>query len=632
MRHLIIGTAGHVDHGKTTLIRALTGTNTDRLAEEQARGMTIDLGFAHLPLGPELSAGIVDVPGHEKFVKNMLAGAGGVDLALLVVAADEGPMPQTREHLDILSVLGVGAGVVALTRSDLADAELAELVALETRSTLASTPLADAPIVPVSAVTGEGLDTLKEALATVATSAPPRVAGGPVRLPVDRVFSLPGVGTVATGTLAAGTLKAGDTVAIEPQGLTSKARTLQNHARKVEQAEPGMRVAVNLPGIDVEAIERGAVLSTPGSLSATSLVDVRLSLLASAPRPLAHRERVRVHLGTGEALARLHLLERDELAPGEADVPAQLVFETPVAPARGERLVLRTYSPQRAVGGGVVLDPTPARRHRRRDGAALALYAARGTGEDEGALYGALAARHADFSLAELAKTVGKPEESVQVALEALIEQRRAFALEGGRYFSDAAAQRLRETARRTLETFHRQNPYRKAMPRDGLRAPLGKAASAKDFGALVEWLLTEGVCVAEESGGLRLPEWTLSIPDGWKRAAAEIEAVFQAAGFSPPSPRDFVYPKDIVLPALFTILSESGALVKLADDLYLHKETYEKALDAVRLLSQTPEGISVGTLRDATGSSRKVILPLLEYLDGIRVTRRIDDNKRVLA
>jgi selenocysteine-specific elongation factor len=627
MRHVIVGTAGHVDHGKTTLIRALTGTNTDRLIEEQARGMTIDLGFAHLMLGDTISADIVDVPGHERFVKNMLAGAGGVDVALLVVAADDGPMPQTREHLDILSVLGVAHGVVALTRSDLADPELQELVALETRSVLKETPLSHAAIVAVSAVTGAGLDELKAALTAAAHAAPRRDEHAPLRLPVDRVFSLSGVGTVVTGTLAAGTLRTGEALAIEPQGLSSKARTLQNHSHKVEVAAPGMRVAVNLPGVEMEAIERGAVLCAPGSLAATQLIDVRLSLSGSAPRPLSHRERIRVHLGTGETLARLHLLERDTLVPGDTDVPAQLLLEAPVAPARGERLVVRTYSPQRAVGGGVVLDPAPAKRHRRRDPAALALYTARNTGESEGALYAALAARHTDFALTELEKTAPHPE----AALEALVQQRRAFALSDGRYLSDVAAQRLKDTARRTLETFHRQNPYKKAMPESGLRAPLAKAATVKDFGALVEFLQAEGVCAREESG-LRLPEWELTVPEGWKKAAAEIEAVFKAAGYQAPGPRDFVYPKDIVLPALFTILTESGALVKLTDDLYLHKETYEKALATVRALAETPEGISVGSLRDATGSSRKIVLPLLEHLDGIRVTRRIDDNKRVLA
>ncbi|MGC4043679.1 MAG: selenocysteine-specific translation elongation factor [Armatimonas sp.] len=627
MRHVIVGTAGHVDHGKTTLIQALTGTNTDRLAEEQARGMTIDLGFAHLALGDSISAGIVDVPGHEKFVKNMLAGAGGVDIALLVVAADEGPMPQTREHLDILSVLGVNSGVIALTRSDLAEPELQELVALETRSALENTPLAKAPIIPVSAVTGAGLAELKAALAEAAESAPLRDDHAPLRLPVDRVFSLPGVGTVVTGTLTTGTLRVGDAVMLEPQALTSKARTLQNHSHKIELAHPGMRVAVNLPGVEVEAIERGAVLCAPHSLSATTLIDVRLSLLSTARRPLEHRERVRVHLGTGETLARLYLLERDALAPGDTDVPAQLLFEEPVAPARGERLVLRTYSPQRAVGGGVVLDPLPSRRHRRRDPAALALYTARSTGQEEGALYATLASRHGDFPLSELEKTVASP----APALEALIGQRRAFVLSDGRYLSDTAAQRLKDTARRTLEAFHRQNPYKKAMPESGLRAPLTKAAMVKDFNALVAFLIAEGICVKEDTG-LRLPEWELTVPPGWQKAAGEIEAVFKAAGYQPPGPRDFIYPKDIVLPAIFIILTESGALVKLTDDLYLHRETYNKALDTVRQLATTPEGISVASLRDATDSSRKIILPLLEHLDGIRITRRIDDNKRVLV
>jgi selenocysteine-specific elongation factor len=284
-RHVIIGTAGHVDHGKTTLIRALTGTDTDRLDEEKARGMTIDLGFAHLDLppgapgAPPIHAGIVDVPGHERFVKNMLAGAGGVDVALIVIASDEGPMPQTREHLDILTLLGVSHGVVALTKTDLADDDLRAFAADLTREALESTPLKNAPLVPVSAETGEGLDALVQTLARVAADAPSRDERAPFRLPLDRVFSLPGVGTIATGTLVAGTLRAGDAITIAPQNLQTRARTLHTHGRRVEQAVAGMRVAVNLPGIEVHQIERGAVLGPPGTLQATHLFDARLSLL-----------------------------------------------------------------------------------------------------------------------------------------------------------------------------------------------------------------------------------------------------------------------------------------------------------------------------------------------------------------
>lgn len=625
MRHLIIGTAGHVDHGKTTLIRALTGTNTDRLAEEQARGMTIDLGFAFLALPGEIEAGIVDVPGHERFVKNMLAGAGGVDVALLVIAADEGPMQQTREHLDILTVLGVTVGVVALTKTDLADPDIQELAELETREALAKTPLKDAVIVPVSAQTGAGLEALKQALAVAAAKAPQRDASAPVRLPVDRVFSLPGVGTVVTGTLISGTLHAGDPVALEPQGLLSKARTLQAHKQKVEVVEPGMRVAVNLPGIEVSQIERGAVLCTPGTLSSTTLLDARLSVLPSAARALRHRERIRLHLGTGELLARIVLLEGAEILPGTSDIPVQFLCESPAAPALGERFVVRTYSPARAVGGGTIVDPKPARKYRRGDAAALALFEARGAGSPEEAVYAQLASRHGEFSVKDISGAVGFPADE---ALEVLADAGRAIVIGGDRYVSDEAARRLRETARRALEQYHRQNPYHKAMPREGLRTPLSKAAVVKDFNALVVYLSSEGVCVPEGARGLRATDHEVIIPEVWKKAAEHILSVYQGAKFAPPYPGDFTanYPRDVHVPTILSILCERDQLVKIGDNLYLSAEAVLEVKQVIRRLASTPDGITVGGVRDAIDSSRKIVLPLLEHLDGIRFTHRNGD------
>jgi selenocysteine-specific elongation factor len=628
-----------VDHGKTTLIRALTGIDTDRLAEEKARGMTIDLGFAFLELPPAkpggkpILAGVVDVPGHERFVKNMLAGAGGVDLALVVVAADEGPMPQTREHLDILTVLGVSRGVVALTKTDLADDDLVELAEETTREALAATPLADAPIVRVSAETGEGMEELRATLARIAADIPERDAVAPFRLPVDRVFTLPGAGTVVTGTLVAGTLRAGDAVSVQPQNLSTRARSLQTHRHKIEEATPGMRVAVNLPGVEVGDIERGAVLTPPGALVATKLIDVHLSLLPDAPRPLKHRERVRVHLGTGEVLARALLLEGGEIAPGTTDAPIQLLCEMPAAPARGERFVVRIYSPARAIGGGTILDATPTRRYRRGDAAALTLFEARGSGEVANAVYAALAARHTDFSTADIAKATGLAEDVATVALESLVDEGRAEVLTNARYFADVSAERLRDTARKVLGQFHRQNPLKKAMPREGLRAPLAKAATVTDFNALMLWLVGQGIIVAEGTQGVRLPEHEVKVPEGWKRPSEEIREVYRAARFLPPSPDNFQanYPRDVNVRAILSILAENGELVPLADDLYLHVDAFNEVKEIVRRLAGSPEGITVATVRDATGSSRKVILPLLEYLDAQRFTRRVGDARVVV-
>ena len=636
VRHVIIGTAGHVDHGKTTLIRALTGTNTDRLQEEQARGMTIDLGFAQLRLPPPvpdvppIQAGIVDVPGHERFVKNMLAGAGGVDVALVVVAADEGPMPQTREHLDILTLLGVTRGVVALTKADLADADLRELAVEMTREALEGTTLPDAPMVAVSAETGEGLEALKAALARAAADATPRDALAPFRLPVDRVFSLPGVGTVVTGTLVAGTLSVGDAISVQPQNLQTRARTLQTHNARVEAAEAGMRVAVNLPGVEVTQIERGAVLCPPGTLGATNLFDAHVSVLATAPRPLRHRERVRLHLGTGEVLARLLLLEGSEITPRASEIPAQFLCETAAAPARGERFVVRTYSPQRAVGGGLMLDARPARRYRRGDAAARTLFEARGNEDLPGRVYAALAARHADAPPAELAASVGEEAGSVQAALEALEDAEKAVRLPDGRWVSDVAAGRLRDTARRALAAYHKQNPLRKAMPEGGLRDPLSKAATVRDFAGLLGWLESEGVLAREGATGLRLPEHEVTMPPGWQKAADHVVRAWREAGLTPPFPDDLQrdYPRDVPIRTILNMLAENGEVVRVADDLYFHAETMAGVKQSIRQLAASPEGITVGSVRDATGSSRRFILPLLEYLDAQNFTRRQGDAR----
>ena len=640
MKHVIVGTAGHVDHGKTTLIRALTGINTDRLAEEQARGMTIDLGFAFLSLGDAIEpgdaieVGIVDVPGHEKFIKNMLAGAGGIDVALVVVAADEGPMQQTREHLDILTVLGVTHGVVALTKIDRADADLQEIARLETVEALAKTSLAGIAIVPVSAETNEGLSELRAALKAVCEECPVREANAPVRLPVDRVFSLPGVGTVVTGTLISGTLHTGDALAVEPQNLATKARTLQTHGSKLEAATPGMRIAVNIPGIDVATIERGAVLCTPQTLKATTLFDAHLTLLPDAPRPLTHRERVRLHLGTGETLARVLLLDTAQLEPGQTGV-AQLLCETPVAPTRQERFVLRTYSPQRAIGGGIVADPNPVRLYRRGDEAALARFQAKDN-DATGSVYAALSDEPREKTLAELAKATGESEASLSLLLEELADEGKAFTLDGGeRWLSDRAVIRLRDTLQKTLATYHRQNPYRIALPRESLRIPLGKAAVVKDFNALLRFLIQEGLCVEENIGlwenpGMRLTDHVINLSPRWEEARDNIEKTYQAAGFSPPAADDFQrsLPRDVVVPAILTILTDAGKLVPLEGNLYLHADTYNSAKAAIRTLAESPEGITVGSVRDATNSSRKIILPLLEHFDAVKFTRRIGDTR----
>ncbi|HEU5393646.1 MAG TPA: selenocysteine-specific translation elongation factor, partial [Candidatus Methylomirabilis sp.] len=365
MKHIIVGTAGHIDHGKTSLVKALTGIDTDRLKEEKERGISIELGFAHLTLASGLRLGIVDVPGHERFVKTMLAGVGGIDLVVLVIAADEGIMPQTREHLHICRLLQIPRGLVALTKRDLVDPDWLEMVAEEIRIFLKGTFLEGAPILPVSATTGAGLEALKAALAAVAAETEPKRVEGIFRLPIDRVFTMRGFGTVITGTLLAGSLKIGDEVAVLPEGARSRVRRLQVHGETVEQAFAGQRTAVNLPGVEVSGIARGSLLCFPGALHPSIAMDASLTLLADAPRPLKNRSRVRFHLGTSELLARVVLLDREELEPGQSAY-VHYRLESPGAALPQDRYVIRSYSPAVTIGGGIILDPAPPERRRKR--------------------------------------------------------------------------------------------------------------------------------------------------------------------------------------------------------------------------------------------------------------------------
>jgi selenocysteine-specific elongation factor len=594
--------------------------------------MTIDIGFASLVLPSGVVAGIVDVPGHERFVKNMLAGAGGVDVALLVVAADDGPMPQTREHVDILTVLGVSSGVVALTRCDLADPETIAVATAETEALLAATPLAGCSVVPVSAVSGEGIPALIAALDQAVARTRPRDVAAPFRLPIDRAFTLPGTGTVVTGTLVCGTLATGDAVEIQPLGKMSKARTLHRHGQRTERAVAGSRVAVNLPGVDVDDVERGAVLCAPGSVAATRTVDVQLDLLASTPRPLRHRDRVRLHVGTGEVPARVHLLGTDKLEPGTNRAAAQLLCEADIAPTRGERFVVRSWSPSRAIGGGVVVDPNPARRWRRSDSDAKAQLEARTSVDHSEAVLAALAARTQDFSEAELIAATGLDVDSLNATLQTLETSGRAVRLRDGHWLGERNLQRVRETAVRITGDHHRKFALQRAMPRDGLRVPLSKAAAVHDFVGLVEWLVDSGVLVAEPGAKVRLPEHAVVLRPDWRKAADEIAAVYDAAGFNPPYPNAFVFPKDVPVPALLAVLADEGRLAKIGDNLWISAGAYRQALDALSRLSKSPDGITVASMRDATGSSRKIILPLLEHFDSQRITRRVGENQRTLV
>lgn len=632
MKHVIIGTAGHVDHGKTTLIQALTGTNPDRLKEEQERGMTIDIGFAALKLPDGTVAGIVDVPGHERFLKNMLAGATGVDVVLLVVAADEGVMPQTREHLDILRILDVKNGVVALTKMDAVDKEWADAVTEEIRDHLAGTFLADAPIIRVSATTGKGIEALKRELLSAVSRAEARNAGLPFRLPIDRVFTRPGFGTVVTGTLVAGTLHVGDAIAIMPQNLMSRVRGLQVHGQKVQTAEAGSRVAVNLAGIETAEIERGAQLAPPNTLPATQTFDAILHLLPDAPALLEDRARVRIHLGTAELIGRIRLLGAEKELAGSDRAYIQFQGETECAAARGDRFVLRRYSPMQTLGGGTVLDPTPT-RHKKNDAQTLSALASRERGTPDDVLETVLLRHGTGIVRAELLAQSGLPPTEADAALQTLIESKRATLLPNDRFIATTFLNSLRERATHLIERYHEQFPLRAGMPREEVRTALGRNVDNKAFAALSNHWHNVGA-ILSEGAALRLPEFRISLNERQNALLQRIEAFYIMCGVAVPTVEETAQgvkaPPDAVT-ALLRFGLEQGKFVKAADGVFYHAETVAMIKDIARELFARDGDITVGAFRDHLQTNRKWSVQALEFLDAIGFTHRAND-KRVLV
>ncbi|MDB5096188.1 MAG: selenocysteine-specific translation elongation factor SelB [Cyanobacteria bacterium RYN_339] len=610
---LVIGTAGHVDHGKTSLIRALTGVDTDRLEEEKRRGMTIDLGFAPFELPSGRLAGVVDVPGHERFLKNMLAGAGGIDLVMLVVAADDGVMPQTREHLEILSLLRVRRGLVVVTKTDLVDPELLELAVEDIQDALAGTFLDGAPLLPVAATQGLGLAELLAALDHLASDLPPRSPEGPVRLPIDRVFVKQGFGTVVTGTLLAGTLREGDVVAVEPGGLTSRVRGLQVHGGKRTTAVAGQRVAINLAGLERQALERGAWVLAPGSGAPSTLLDVQLELLPTAPA-LAHRARVRVHHGTAELIGRVVLLDRDVLEPGET-AKAQLVLEQPAVAALGDRLVIRRYSPAQVIGGGQVLHPAPA-KHKRNQAGTLAALDSLEAGDVMGALDQALA--HAGRRPLSEEALLGFAPPAQREAARAWL-QAHAFQAEGHQYLHKATAEGIAADALACLGSYHAKVPSRLGLDKEELakRTKLPLGVVARVLGALVERgeLRKQGRFHALPAFQPQLPEERARILAKLQEAPLADQEDFAALGAGDR------------LPAILEDLVEGGELVRISGGVY----ATGARIAAMKERLATLPTFTASQARELLETNRKYIIPFLEYLDSVGFTRRQGDVRSLM-
>ncbi len=632
MRHLIIGTAGHIDHGKTALVKALTGTDTDRLKEEKERGISIELGFAFLTLPDGAQAGIVDVPGHERFVKTMLAGVGGIDLVILVIAADEGVMPQTREHLHICELLQVKRGLVALTKADLVDAEWLEMVRADIAEALRGTFLAGSPVVPCSAVTGQGLPALLEAIQAQAAAAEPKRTEGTLRLPIDRVFTIRGFGTVITGTLWSGTLAMGDEVAILPMDLRSRVRRLQVHGETVERALAGQRTAVNLPGLEVSQIERGDVLCLPGTLRASELFDATLSLLADAPRPLLNRARIRFHLGTCERLARVVLLDREELQPGD-ETSVHLRLESPSAALPRDRYVIRSYSPAVTIGGGSILDPNPPRERRSRAKVIEHLrILERGSATDRVERH-LLAAGFMPVTSEDLRARTDLEPAAVADSLRELVAKNSAVLVgnkgEAGALHAERVAQLEREILGRLAE-FHAKEPLKDGLAKEELRSKLPPRLTPATFG----WILTrlmEARKIAVARDKVRLAEHRPTLSAAEEELKAKIEAAYRTAAFQPSTPEGVLagFQAERKLgQAVFRRLVDDGILVRVKEDIFLHRDWYQEMRQRVLGHFQTQSSINVGTMKDLFGVSRKYAIPFLEHLDDVRVTRRQGDER----
>jgi selenocysteine-specific elongation factor len=630
MKHVVVGTAGHIDHGKTALVKALTGTDTDRLPEEKARGITIDLGFAFLEEPDGLTIEIVDVPGHERFVKNMLAGAGGIDLVMLVIAADEGVMPQTREHLAICSLLRIKSGLVALTKADLVEPDWIELVKEDVSSLLDPTFLRGSPVVPVSVKTGAGLGALRTALAELARTVPAKSSDQTARLPIDRVFTVRGFGTVVTGTLTAGALAVDDRLEVYPRGVVSKVRGLQVHGRAVERASAGQRTAVNLQGVERAAIERGDVVAPPGGLLPTVLADATLELLEDAPRPLKTRDRVRFHVGTQEVMARVLLGDRSQLEPGQVSY-GRFRLESPIVALPGDRFVVRSYSPIITIGGGTLLDIAPP-RFKRKAPALLAHLTLLEHGSPAEVLEehlkqtGAAGARAADLRT----RTPFGPER-LRELLDDLVKAGAIVAVDREWYLHREANDRLRAETLGVLEVFHAENPLRAGISREELRSRAGNAQE-RVFAQLLAGLEAEGV-VRTDKDQVRLGSHSIRLTPEQQRVVSGLEADFLAAGAAPPGPEEALGKlgvKGNEKHELFQLLVAERRLVRARESLYFHADALAAIQDKLVACLKERKEIGPGDMKDLLGITRKYAIPLMEYFDSQRITVR-QGERRVL-
>jgi selenocysteine-specific elongation factor len=629
MKQIILGTAGHIDHGKTSLIKALTGIDTDRLKEEKRRGITIELGFAHLELPSGQVLGIVDVPGHEKFVKNMVAGATGIDLVALIIAADEGVMPQTTEHLEICQLLNIQHGLVVLTKIDMVEPDWLELVREDVTEFLSDTFLAAAPLAEVSSQTGEGLKELIHVIDTLVQEIPERDAGNFFRLPIDRVFTMKGFGTVVTGTTISGRIQTGDEVTIYPQGISSRIRGIQVHNREANQVRAGLRTAINLQGVEKAQIERGHVLAAKDSLRSTYMLDVLLELIPSAPRKLKNRARVRFHTGTSEIISRVILIDRDELEQGETCF-AQIRLDQPTALLQRDRFILRSYSPVRAIGGGEILNALPLKKKRFSEAALSELKLLhRGDLQEKTEQFIRMNRFHGSES-SELQFLTNTNKKKLEEILQVLLAQKRIiqFNKESATFIHVDYFERAREEITVTLTAYHHDFPLKTGLLKEELRSRTVGSHNQRLFNYIINQLIREK-SIVQEKEVLRLTKHKVTLAQDQEKVRLQIEEAYLKSGLQPPYFRELKkgFPDNMGDDVLQVMVKE-GLLIKVKEDLYFHQKTLEELKNRLVAFLREKGEISTPQFKDMTGTSRKYTIPIIEYFDRSQLTVRVGDNR----
>ena len=633
MKQIILGTAGHIDHGKTSLIKALTGVNTDRLKEEQRRGITIELGFAALDLPSGRHLGIVDVPGHEKFVKNMVAGATGIDLVVMVIAADEGVMPQTREHMEICSLLGIQHGLVALTKADMVDDEWLELVQEDIRDFVTGTFLEGQAIVPVSSTSGQGLDEFTSALDDLSGGVPERSTTNLFRLPVDRVFSMKGFGTVITGSLMSGKVSVGDTIMIYPSGISSKVRGIQVHGATMESAQSGMRTAINFQGLELASIQRGQVLSKPDALLPSYMIDLKLHYLDSNKKKIKNRSRVRFHTGTSEILGNLIFLDRENLQPGE-EVMAQIRLDAPVAVVRDDRFVLRSYSPVRTIGGGSVLNPVPLKHKRFKADIIEGLNGLMTDDPEEIIAYHVRSMGVIGVSFSGLMVMTNLSEKILDKILQAMLSRRDIIQIDKEQrlYVHKATFETLQSQLVDYLTSYHAAFPLKAGMPKEELKSKLVATVSTKVFTMALNQLATANTIV-QVGDMVNLASHKVSLGVDQETVKKKITQIYLENGLQPPYFKEIVKSLDLDSSSamdVLLLLVDEGILTKVKQELYFHNEPLNHLKTEMIEYLQKHEDMTTPQFKDMTGASRKFVIPLLEYFDANNITIRVGDVRKL--